>query len=121
MCVAFSMADVYDYVFSPAPGLKPVTELSKSVITTFRIELEREIIAHGDQSPHYKTVYFSRDKQAVESFFSENSERYLDFGSYVVFRETPTAEQADSVVRRHGDRVVAKALENARQLARTTA
>ena len=121
MCVAFSMADVYDYVFSSAPGLEPVTELPKSDISMFRVELEREIIAHGDQSPHYKTVFFSRDKQAVESFFLENSDRYLDFGSYVVFCKTPTAKQADDVVERHGDSVVAEALENARRLVRTPA
>lgn len=121
MCVAFGAREIYEFFFSKEDGVPDVYEIDKSTVSYFCSVLEREITAQSRVSPHYKYVFFSLDDQSVERFFGANRNRFLDFGSKVVFAGKSSEEPARLIEQRYNDEIIVNALRKARKQARQKA
>lgn len=118
MAIAFSPKTVYEYLFSREPSAPDVREIGKEAVAVFCDALSREISACASASPRYKYVFFDLGRDAMAEFFDSERDRFLDFGSYVMFTGDFGDGQSGLIEERYGDPVVTDALRVARREAR---
>lgn len=117
MCVAFGAREVYEVIFSRGDAASAADEIDKRAVRSFCQTLEKCITAHSSENPHYEYVFFALDSQSMDSFFEANRDRFLDFGSTVLFVGEHDDDFAASIEQRYDDPVVTNALHAARDSA----
>ena len=118
MAIAFSPKTVYEYLFSREPSAPDTHQIDKGAVAAFCDALSREIYSHASAGPQYKYVFFDLGRDAMLEFFDSERDRFLDFGSYVVFTGDCGDGQSGLIEERYGDPVVTDALRVARREAR---
>lgn len=119
MTIAFSARTMYEYLFSLDEDglLTPANRLPKTAVGTFARTLEQTL--EGDGDPFHRHVFVDLSRDSIEELFLvEARERFLDFGSEVVFIGSPDAETAREIEGRYDDELVTRALRRARASAR---
>lgn len=117
MCVSFGARDIYEFIFSSNEDTQNVFEVKKRSVRTFCSVLKQEITAHSGESPHYEFVHFALDRQSIAYFFESNRNRFLDFGTSVVFIGDASDAPARQIEQKYNDPVVTAALRKARSCA----